>query len=1827
MTKHYPLWGKLLSRQVPFLLMLFFCSIISSSSYSQAFVKGGRILSGNQTETLTDLIVDNSGNSYLLLATNSNNLPVTISAPVGGSGTKGALYKISPSGNIIWSRYLPHQTTGSLNVGLNKVAIDNGILYLVGPSGVPNLPVTDGSTGQGGGNDVLFMTMDANNGSILQSKYLGGNGNDDSPFAIKVESGAVYLSYATTSTNIPVTSGPALTSGTDQIVQKLSLSGTVLTSVMARAGAAASSIVFENSVAAMAFSTANTANFITTDGSTGNGATDFGIVKIDASGNRVYGVLLGGAGDETQPTIKLVNGQVYLAGTTTSANFPVTDGTSFSNTYKHILTKFAANGAVLYSSIKAGVTSGTDYPCIEVGDGSVYLMASGFGTAPVVNATDGTSGGIYLIRSNAVNGQTIFATTIGSIPGISARTGSALLYHNGKIHLATPTTGVANNPVTDGSVRPGQAGSYINTYSKEGKLLFATYRSSGGSVGNFIPPKLAASGNYLFIAGNALQASATHIPMTVPSTVTGATTQDISWMSYEYCPPMPTTNNIAPVSQTICSGGFTQALTGNKVAYSSENMPLLIRLNATSQQTEITARYQWQVALSPSGPWTDIVGVGTQKDYTPPSAAESRYYRRLVLPPAGCSDVPVSTSAVAEVLVGADMAPDVTSSIYNTCVNAAVNVGVTVSGGTAPYTYAWDNGVTSTTENATVTPAGNSVYTVTVTDNKGCQQKGQVIVNAYAANAGPASINSCAGKAVRLGTEPPAGLTGVTYSWSPAAGLDNPNIAQPMASPASNTTYTLTMTVPVTGGGTCQTTDAIDVVVAAGPTTANFAGPDVALCKGESTTLGTPAEAGFNYVWSPGSYLSAVNTSTVTFNPGSSIPTANPITYTLTASANGCSFTDNVTVAVLDVNAGKDFCGPRTVGTKDALPNVVGETYLWEKISGPGTITGAVDQPTTTVSASPGATTTYRLTVTYLGKSCTDEVVVGDCGGVICPITKIDVKADQGCPSKALGNVTLSAFPLVNTDEWTYSWTAVPAGGLSSATASSVTLTDNVERMVTLTVTSKINPSYSCSQTIHVNDPAWSEPVFHAKDIAICAGTTVGIGEAIVAGYEYTWTSVAPGDVNASNPQVAPTVTTDYRVAVKETASGCIKLDTSTVTVKAVIADPGGDWVVCANSVVSLGSPALAGYTYSWTPAVASYQGGTDHTSAEPKVLIATSQDFTLRATDTETGCFKDSTVHIIADNSGTLPAMTDQTICVGGSVKIGNAAHPGVTYSWAPATGLSSTTDAQPIANPTSTTTYTLIATYYDAFGNVSCSKTGSVTVTVNGPTITMPDDVVCQSAALYNLSKDVVVNGAPTLTYAWTSSALLTNANTLGATVRANPTVPTSYTLTVRDGSGCRASATRTISPSKPAPIAGSNGTVCVGSSVTLGDPSNSGTLNWTSSAVLAGTLTTASSPAPVFTPAAGDAGKTITFTVSSNDGTCTSTSTVNITVAQFTLPAIAPKTVCNNASAIIGVAPAANVTYSWYPTTGLSDPAAATTVVNNVTSNATYTLTAIDLKGCVATTQATVGVNPTPAPTVSIADVVSEIGKPAQAFNPQINPAAGTYSYSWTPANRVNDPYISNAAPLANGIGTTVYTLSVTDLNGCTSTAQAKHRVTALNNTLPVTLSSFTATARNCGVNVNWKVESASNFSHFVVERSVNGSAFVAVQKLWYEFNRANYIYQDAEPGNGKWTYRLKLVDLDGKFTYSNMAIAEVKCNQAALLKVYPNPVRSVVYISSSKPVKSVRVLSLTGNLLARHDFNQKSAATVQLSVSTLIHGIYMVQVMAEDGTVQTSKLVKE
>src|SRR5690606_29025889 len=252
-----------------------------------------------------------------------------------GTGTKGRLIKLDPSGNMIWSRYLPDG--GSGNTIYEKMELHNGLLYLLGTSTVTTVPVTDGSVAGGGGYDILYAKIDAMSGALLHNGYMGGSGSEDRGLNLAIENGVAFITYSTTSADIPITTGPAFTSGFDRVITKLNASDQVQYSTYTGSISATVanteqvSVATENGILWMGIVVNNVNNFLTTDGSTVKGTYDFGLLQLDANGNRLYSTVLGGTAIETNPQLVVQNGGVYLSGHTSSTNFPVTDGSSKSS--------------------------------------------------------------------------------------------------------------------------------------------------------------------------------------------------------------------------------------------------------------------------------------------------------------------------------------------------------------------------------------------------------------------------------------------------------------------------------------------------------------------------------------------------------------------------------------------------------------------------------------------------------------------------------------------------------------------------------------------------------------------------------------------------------------------------------------------------------------------------------------------------------------------------------------------------------------------------------------------------------------------------------------------------------------------------------------------------------------------------------------------------------------------------------------------------------------------------------------------------------------------------------------------------------------------------------------------------------------------------------------------------------------------------------------------------------------------------------------------------------------------------------------------------------
>ena len=262
-------------------------------------------------------------------------------------------------------------------------------------------------------------------------------------------------------------------------------------------------------------------------------------------------------------------------------------------------------------------------------------------------------------------------------------------------------------------------------------------------------------------------------------------------------------------------------------------------------------------------------------------------------PIASPTETTVYTVAISDGQGGCEKVDQITVNVVeiNTSISSTTNIcqgesiQLEASGGG---TYSWSpsNSLNSSTiSNPIATPTETTTYTVTIADNNQCTSVRQVIIGVYQLNTTISeNANICAGSSTQL-----LASGGTTYRWNPQAGLDDPNIPNPMASPTTTTTYT----VLITDDNGCTATKNVTVTVGTGSTTV---GPDQRICFGDSIALS--ATGGLSYSWTPATGLSNTTIANPIANPSSTT------TYTVVSmESTGCTSVHTQTVEVVSVFA------------------------------------------------------------------------------------------------------------------------------------------------------------------------------------------------------------------------------------------------------------------------------------------------------------------------------------------------------------------------------------------------------------------------------------------------------------------------------------------------------------------------------------------------------------------------------------------------------------------------------------------------------------------------------------------------------------------------------------------------------------------------------------------------------------------------------------------------------------------------------------------------------------------------------------------------------------
>ncbi len=178
----------------------------------------------------------------------------------------------------------------------------------------------------------------------------------------------------------------------------------------------------------------------------------------------------------------------------------------------------------------------------------------------------------------------------------------------------------------------------------------------------------------------------------------------------------------------------------------------------------------------------------------------------------------------------------------------------------------------------------------------------------------------------------------------------------------------------------------------------------------------------------------------------------------------------------------------------------------------------------------------------------------------------------------------------------------------------------------------------------------------------------------------------------------------------------------------------------------------------------------------------------------------------------------------------------------------------------------------------------------------------------------------------------------------------------------------------------------------------------------------------------------------------------------------------------------------------------------------------------------------------------------------------------------------------------------------------------------NPLPLNLVSFNAGWEDKNVKIWWSTSNEINTKEFVIERSNDAANFITVGKVNAnnQLTNNNYSYIDNNPSADKSYYRLKMVDKDGKYTYSNLIA--LKSGKIQTLGIYPNPAITTIVVSHEKAKSNSSIVIMSGD--GKRVFVQNIQAGSSFSnvnISKLATGTYFV-VATIDNEKSTSKFVK-
>ncbi len=424
-------------------------------------------LGGTGDDRASSVAMDSSGNAYITGFTDSTDFPTKnpVQKKYGG-GTDAFVTKINAAGTaLVYSTYLG----GSDDDEGRGIAVDtSGNAYIAGVTLSTNFPVVNPLQGYGGNGDAFVTKLNADGSALTYSTYLGGSMVDDvNSIAVSAYDNA-YVIGSTESTDFPTTQGAFQT----------------------KCGGASCSDAF---------------------------VTEFS----SAGSTLVYSTYLGGSAYEWGAAIALdPSGNAYVAGFTTSDDFPVTIGafqTQHANDggqYDAFVTEFNAQGsALVYSTYLGGAGSDVALGIAVDGSGDAYVTgATSSKDFPTKNAFQrkyrGGGDDAFVTKLNPAGSALVYSSFLGGT-GEDAGQGMGL-DSSGNAYVVgfTASTNFPTKNPFQGTYGGGYYDAFVTELNSAGSVLvYSTYlggEATDSGNGIAVAASTAGTSGGILVVGDTL---------------------------------------------------------------------------------------------------------------------------------------------------------------------------------------------------------------------------------------------------------------------------------------------------------------------------------------------------------------------------------------------------------------------------------------------------------------------------------------------------------------------------------------------------------------------------------------------------------------------------------------------------------------------------------------------------------------------------------------------------------------------------------------------------------------------------------------------------------------------------------------------------------------------------------------------------------------------------------------------------------------------------------------------------------------------------------------------------------------------------------------------------------------------------------------------------------------------------------------------------------------------------------------------------------------------------------------------------------------------------